>query len=101
MVQAGESFNHQVQSEWRAGHVLVTRGVYGVVRHPSYWGFFWWGVGSQVLVGNVGCGVVYACVLWRFFARRIASEERYLVGFFGEEYVRFRARTPVGIPFIA
>ena len=29
-----------------------------------------------------------------------AGEEELLVSFFGEEYVRYRAKTNVGIPFI-
>jgi len=23
-------------------HVLVTSGIYSVLRHPAYFGFFWW-----------------------------------------------------------
>lgn len=37
---------------------------------------------------------------WRFFRERIAYEEALLVQFFGLEYVRWRARTPTGIPGI-
>jgi protein-S-isoprenylcysteine O-methyltransferase len=39
-------------------------------------------------------------VLWRFFSRRISGEEELLVAFFGDDYVRYRKRTSVGIPFI-
>lgn len=73
MLHAGSNFNHLVQKEKRAGHVLVTRGVYRYLRHPSYFGFFWWGLGTQVVLGNVVCLVGYAVVLWRFFKRRIES----------------------------
>lgn len=31
---------------------------------------------------------------------RFVEEEKYLVGFFGDEYVQYRERTTVGIPFI-
>lgn len=74
MVTAGSNFNHIVQSEKRKGHVLVTGGVYAWLRHPSYFGFFWWGLGTQLVLGNVVCLVGYAVVLWRFFRRRIESE---------------------------
>ncbi|KAL8676579.1 MAG: hypothetical protein Q9186_006916 [Xanthomendoza sp. 1 TL-2023] len=53
MAQAGTNFNHLVQSKKKQGHVLVTDGIYGWLRHPSYFGFFWWGVGTQVVMGNV------------------------------------------------
>ncbi|KAL8811027.1 MAG: hypothetical protein Q9200_002116 [Gallowayella weberi] len=74
MAQAGTNFNHLVQSKKKQGHVLVTDGIYGWLRHPSYFGFFWWGVGTQVVMGNVVCLAGYAVVLWRFFSHRIEGE---------------------------
>lgn len=77
MVHAGTNFNHLVQSRRKEGHVLVTGGIYGWLRHPSYFGFFWWGLGTQVVMGNVGCLFGYAVVLWRFFRHRIESKCNY------------------------
>lgn len=71
MAQAASNFNHHVQSEHREGHVLVTHGLYLFLRHPSYFGFFWWGLGTQLVLGNVVCFVGYSLVLWRFFYTRI------------------------------
>lgn len=118
MAQAASNFNHHVQSQHKAGHVLVRHGLYAVLRHPSYFGFFWWGLGTQLVLGNVACFVGYALVLWKFFSTRIKreflwsffsnrviadallGEEAFLVRFFGDEYVQYRKTTPVGIPFI-
>ncbi|KAL8855082.1 MAG: hypothetical protein Q9221_000279 [Calogaya cf. arnoldii] len=100
MAQAGTNFNHLVQSKKKEGHVLVTNGIYRWLRHPSYFGFFWWGLGTQLVMGNLVCLVGYAVVLWRFFSLRIASEERLLVAFFGAEYIHYRDTTAVGIPMI-
>ncbi|GAB7339954.1 hypothetical protein MBLNU457_6471t1 [Dothideomycetes sp. NU457] len=100
MMQAGTNFNHIPAKQHREGHELVTKGIYGWLRHPSYFGFFWWAIGTQLLVGNAVCGVAYVLVLWKFFSDRIRGEEEHLVQFFGEEYVDFRKRTGVGIPFI-
>ncbi|OBT93833.1 hypothetical protein VE01_08484 [Pseudogymnoascus verrucosus] len=100
MVQAGGNFNHIVQARKASSHQLVTSGIYSVSRHPSYFGFFWWGLGTQLVLGNVVCFVGYAVVLWVFFKRRIAGEEEYLVRFFGQEYLDYRTRTAVWIPFI-
>jgi len=71
MAQAGSNFNHTVQMKKRQGHTLVTDGIYAWLRHPSYFGFFFWGLGTQVILGNVVCLVGYAVVLWRFFRHRI------------------------------
>lgn len=74
MVQAGTNFNHVVQHQKRVEHQLVTTGLYGCLRHPSYFGFFWWGLGTQLILGNAICFIGYAVVLWRFFARRIEGK---------------------------
>ncbi|KAL4789960.1 Isoprenylcysteine carboxyl methyltransferase family-domain-containing protein [Aspergillus venezuelensis] len=101
MAQAGSNFNHTVQVERKEGHTLVTHGVYSVFRHPSYFGFFWWGLGTQLVLGNVVCLLGYAVVLWRFFSQRIQREEKFLIAFFGDEYVAYKKRSVVGIPGIA
>ncbi|KAK0389131.1 hypothetical protein NLU13_2706 [Sarocladium strictum] len=101
MYQAGASFNHQVQQRRAATHTLVTRGVYSFVRHPSYFGFFWWGLGTQLVLGNLFCFCAYAAVLWVFFRDRIEHEEDKLVDFFGQDYQRYRKRVPTRIPFIS
>jgi len=100
MAQAGSNFNHTVQMKRKEGHELVTHGIYAWLRHPSYFGFWWWSLGTQVVLGDGLCLVAYAIVLWRFFNGRIEREEELLVKFFGEEYARYRRRTWVGIPFI-
>lgn len=71
MAQAGTNFNHTVQSRKNEGHELVTRGLYAYFRHPAYFGFFWWGIGTQVMLGNTVCFLGYAGVLWYFFKMRI------------------------------
>lgn len=100
MAQAGRSFNHIVQHSRKADHALVTTGLYARVRHPAYFGFFWWALGTQLALGNAVCFVGYALVLWRFFRARIRREEEYLVGFFGGKYVDYRAKVGTMIPFI-
>ncbi|KAL6870043.1 farnesyl cysteine-carboxyl methyltransferase [Amphichorda felina] len=100
MLQAGASFNHHVQTRKADSHYLVTSGVYAVLRHPSYFGFFYWGLGTQLVMGNVFCFVAYAVVLWTFFNDRIAREEVKLVEFFGGEYQMYRERVGTMIPFI-
>jgi protein-S-isoprenylcysteine O-methyltransferase len=74
MIEAGTNFNHIVQHRKTIEHQLVTSGVYHYLRHPSYFGFFWWGLGTQLVLGNMLCFVGYAVILWMFFSRRISGE---------------------------
>ena len=74
MAMAGSNFNHTVQMHKRDGHELVTEGIYGLLRHPSYFGFWWWGLGTQMILGNGVCFAGYTVVLWRFFRDRIDSK---------------------------
>jgi protein-S-isoprenylcysteine O-methyltransferase len=73
MIQAGTNFSHIVQDKKTEDHQLVTSGIYHHLRHPSYFGFFWWGLGTQLVLGNVLCFTGYTVVLWRFFSRRISG----------------------------
>eukprot|EP00835_Amoeboradix_gromovi_P006929 NODE_947_length_2851_cov_0.490189.p2 type:complete len:213 gc:universal NODE_947_length_2851_cov_0.490189:1722-2360(+) len=100
MKSANVSFNHKVQ-EYRANdHVLVTTGAYSVCRHPSYFGFYWWSIGTQILLGNAVCSILYFFMLTRFFNARIEKEEEYLTEFFGQEYENYRKTHSTLIPFV-
>ncbi|OBA23798.1 ICMT-domain-containing protein [Metschnikowia bicuspidata var. bicuspidata NRRL YB-4993] len=100
MYTAGVSFNHHIQQEHASKHTLVTRGIYKYSRHPSYFAYFWWFVGTQLILQNWVVALLGAIKLQLFFRIRIEYEEKFLVDFFGEQYVQYRACTPVGIPFI-
>lgn len=90
----------QVQFEHHQGHELVTHGVYSLMRHPSYVGWFWWSIGTQVVLANPVCFVIYSIASWKFFHDRIFMEEITLLNFFGEEYYKYQQRVPTGLPFI-
>jgi protein-S-isoprenylcysteine O-methyltransferase len=100
MWTAASSFTHLVPNARREGQVLVTHGVFAHLRHPSYCGWFWWAVGTQLVLCNPLCTLAYAYVGWRFFFHRIPYEESLLVEFFGRDYTAYAARTYIGIPFI-
>ncbi|KAM5351283.1 hypothetical protein ACJ41O_004006 [Fusarium nematophilum] len=100
MLHAGASFNHHVQTKKKASHELVTSGIYSLFRHPSYFGFFYWGLGTQLVLGNVVCFFAYSAVLWTFFSKRIRHEEAKLIEFFKDDYVEYRKRVGTKMPFI-
>ncbi|EAN88414.1 prenyl protein specific carboxyl methyltransferase, putative [Trypanosoma cruzi] len=102
MLHCGRNFSLLIETERRASHVLVDNGIYAVLRHPAYFGFFWRTLCSQLVLANPLCLVLYAVVMWHFFSCRIAYEESVLEGeeFFGERYKAYKAKTMAGIPFI-
>ena len=100
MFTAGANFTHQVQYRKRPNHTLITTGVYSFFRHPSYVGWFYWCVGTQLLVCNPICTVGYAIVTWKFFNERIIDEEQLLIHFFGDDYTQYKERVGTGIPFM-
>ncbi|XP_014908690.1 protein-S-isoprenylcysteine O-methyltransferase [Poecilia latipinna] len=101
MLTAGSNFNHIVQNEKAQSHVLVTSGVYAYFRHPSYVGWFYWSIGTQVMLCNPVCILGYTIASWRFFRERIEEEELSLIHFFAEDYVEYKRKVPTGLPFIS
>lgn len=100
MYTAKESFNHYIQREHSNKHKLVTWGVYKYSRHPSYFGFFWWFIGTQLWLGNLVVLILGAFKLWNFFNTRIEFEEKFLINFFGQDYTNYKSKVKTGIPFI-
>jgi len=100
MIKASSNFSHMVAFRKLAGHQLVTDGVYKWSRHPSYAGFFYWALGTQLVLQNLFSFFVFLALLMRFFSSRIKAEERALVSFFGDDYISYRKRVGTKIPFI-
>jgi protein-S-isoprenylcysteine O-methyltransferase Ste14 len=74
------------------GHTLVTTGVYGIIRHPSYLGLLVSSLGWG-LAFRAGVGVLLAAALVPPLLARIESEERLLHSEFGTGYEAYCART--------
>ena len=100
MFTAAQSFHHKVQYEKADSHVLVTSGVYQLVRHPSYFGWTLWAVGTQVMLVNPISIVGFIGASVMFFKDRIPYEEELLVDFFGEAYIKYALKTPICLPFV-
>ena len=94
------NFTHKIQLTKRKNHVLVKYGVYAISRHPSYFGFFIWSVGIEIMCVNPLCTVAFSYILFKFFRNRIQVEEKYLIRFFGMEYIKYRREVGILLPFI-
>lgn len=99
MFTAASNFTHMVQYRKRDNHTLITHGIYSVFRHPSYVGWFYWCIGTQLVLVNPICFVGYAVASWRFYSERIYEEERLLVQFFRQDYIQYKKQVGTGIPF--
>lgn len=81
------------------GHALVTGGVYGVVRNPSYLGMLVNMLGWS-LAFRAGVGVLLTAAIVPPLLARIHAEERLLGATFGAEYDAYRARTWRLVPWV-
>lgn len=100
MLTANSNFNHLVQCEKADDHILITHGVYSWFRHPSYVGWFYWSIGTQIILINPLCIIAYAIASWVFFRERITIEEIMLLNFFGQNYCDYQQKVRTGLPFI-
>ncbi len=81
------------------GHRLVTDGIYGVIRHPSYLGLMIASLG-WALAFRSGIGLMLVILTLPPLLARIHAEEALLRTEFGEEYEAYCARTSRLIPGI-
>ena len=81
------------------GHELVTTGLYGVIRHPSYLGLLINAAG-WALAFRSGAGLLLAALLVPPLLARIRAEEALLQSQFGGAYEAYRNRTSRLIPGI-
>jgi len=80
-------------------HTLVTNGIYGIIRHPSYLGLLINSLGWS-LAFRSGVGVLLTLLLIPPLLARINAEENLLHSHFGDEYKAYRSRTWRVIPWI-
>ncbi|KZV76142.1 protein-s-isoprenylcysteine O-methyltransferase [Peniophora sp. CONT] len=99
MISAATNFSHMIAYRKLPEHTLVKSGIYSWFRHPSYTGFFYWAIGTQLVLQNPFSFCIFFFLLWRFFSSRIKEEEKLLIKFFGDEYEQYRRRVGVWIPF--
>ena len=81
------------------GHTLVTRGIYGVIRHPSYLGLLVNALGWALAFRSV-VGVLLTALTIPPLLARIRAEEKLLRAQFGDAYDLYQRRTSRLIPRI-
>lgn len=96
--QLGKSFTVDVQIA--AEQQLQQRGLYAIVRHPSYSGALLAFTGLALTYGNWISVAVICIPVFLAFAYRIRVEEEALQAKFGEAYSRYSRQTKKLIPFV-
>lgn len=93
----GNSFSHYLET--LGPPRLVTHGIYGYCRHPSYLGFLVYVCGMQLILGNVVMLAVSIGVLGWFFVRRIRVEEWFLLHrIFPDTYPQYQKKVRALVP---
>ncbi|MHB1134564.1 MAG: protein-S-isoprenylcysteine O-methyltransferase [Chloroflexota bacterium] len=77
---------------------LVTRGVYGVIRHPMYASQLLWGLGQALLLPNWLAGLGGLAMFVALYLARVPAEERMMLDHFGDAYRAYAARTGGIVP---
>jgi protein-S-isoprenylcysteine O-methyltransferase Ste14 len=81
------------------GHTLETRGLYGMIRNPSYVGLLTTSIGWAMAFRSV-VGILLALSLLIPLVARMHAEERMLREHFGAEYEAYFQRTWRLVPWV-
>jgi protein-S-isoprenylcysteine O-methyltransferase Ste14 len=84
--------------EIREKHELITRGIYGVIRHPMYASQWLWVIAQPLLLQNWIVGFGDLIVFALFYFLRVRSEEQLMIDSFGDQYRDYMKRVGGVIP---
>jgi len=84
--------------EIREKHELITKGIYGVIRHPMYASQWLWVIAQPLLLQNWVAGWLNLLVFVVFYAVRVKAEEQLMIEQFGDEYRAYMKKVGGVIP---
>jgi protein-S-isoprenylcysteine O-methyltransferase Ste14 len=84
--------------EIREKHELITRGIYGVIRHPMYASQLLWVIAQPLLLQNWIAGFLNLLVFVFFYFLRVKAEEQMMLDSFGVEYEEYMKKTGRVLP---
>jgi protein-S-isoprenylcysteine O-methyltransferase Ste14 len=76
---------------------LVTTGLYARIRHPQYSGLFLVMIGLLIQWPTIITGLMFPVMVYVYY-RLSKREEADMIILFGEEYRRYREKTPMFVP---
>lgn len=72
--------------EIREEHELITRGIYGMIRHPMYASQWLLAIAQPLLLQNWIAGFINLLVFIPFYILRVRAEEQLMLEQFGDQY---------------
>jgi len=84
--------------EIREKHELITRGIYGVIRHPMYASQWLLALATPLLLQNWIAGLLNLVVFIPFYLLRVKAEEQMMLDSFGEQYREYMKNTAKVVP---
>ena len=94
----GASFTGDVRAS--ADQAVITRGAYGIVRHPSYTGAILLNTGMGIALGSWASAAILVVASFVVYTYRMVVEERALLEAIGEPYAEFLRTRKRVIPFV-
>jgi len=84
--------------EIREKHQLITRGIYGVIRHPMYASQWLWVIAQPLLLQNWIAGFADLLLFIPFYLLRVKAEEQMMLDSFGAPYQEYMQKTGGVLP---
>ena len=84
--------------EIREKHELITRGIYGVIRHPMYASQWLLSLATPLLLQNWIAGFLNFLVFIPFYLLRVKAEEQMMLDSFGAPYQEYLQKTGGVLP---
>jgi len=84
--------------EIREKHELITRGIYGYIRHPMYASQWLWVIAQPLLLQNWLAGWLNLVIFIFFYSLRIRAEEKMMIDTFGEQYREYMKKVGAVFP---
>ena len=84
--------------EIREKHELITRGIYGVIRHPMYASQWLVVVAQPLLLQNWIAGFLHLLVFIPFYFLRVKTEEQLMMEQFGDQYRAYMQKVGAVFP---
>ena len=84
--------------EIREKHELITKGIYGIIRHPMYASQWLWVIAHPLLLQNWIAGWLNFLIFVVFYALRVKEEEQLMIEQFGDDYRAYMKKVGAVFP---
>ncbi|MDP1854375.1 MAG: isoprenylcysteine carboxylmethyltransferase family protein [Candidatus Omnitrophota bacterium] len=88
---------YKSEKSWN-GRSLMLDGLYGLVRHPMYFGTLLIGLGTVSILFQWWAFLVFLLIFLVIYTPQVRKEENSLLQLFGEEYKAYCRKTPKYFP---